>query len=158
LSTNTDPIRELKIRADLRKRELARQNPPAVVPHRECLSLVATELGFSNWGHAGAVLSGDPEVTDFGTLLYPKRCGGHLNHWYRRYEDALVGLDRAGGYLLAYRRDFFVADRPFIETLGLDPDAPEWRRIGFDWVRPKDVSARRSLYGALLASVPRIYG
>jgi hypothetical protein len=150
-----DPIRELKIRADLRKRQLARRNPDSVIPRRQCLSLVAIELGFSSWGHARAVLSGDREVPDFGTLLYPRRCGGHLNHWYRSYEDAAIGHHAAGGYLLAYRRDFFVADRPFIEALGLDPDLPEWRRIDFDWVRPADAAARRSLYGALLAQMPR---
>ena len=45
--------------------------------------------------------------------------------------------------------------RSFIETLGLDPDAAEWRRLAFDWVRPPDLRARASLYGELLAQMPR---
>jgi hypothetical protein len=67
----------------------------------------------------------------------------------------VVGRNASGGYLLAYRRDFFVADRPFIETLGLDPDGSEWRRMSFDWARPRDPAARRRLYGALSAEVTR---
>ena len=47
---------------------------------------------------------------------------------------------------LAYRRDRFVAGRAFVEDLGLDPDDPDWRRIGHDWVRPRDPAARARLY------------
>jgi hypothetical protein len=122
---------------------------------RHCLSVVARENGFSGWPHARAVLSGVPGVSDFGTLLYPDRCGAFLNLWYREYQDARTGHEAAGGYLLAYRRDFLVVGRSFIETLGLDPDAGEWRRLAHDWVRPPDVRARASLYGELLARSPR---
>ena len=43
----------------------------------------------------------------------------------------------------------------FIETLGLDPDASDWQRLGRDWVRPLDVRARTRLYGELIAKMPR---
>ena len=173
-----DPIREVKIRADILHRKLCEQEPSALerlrrfpefrsssrerlgqvgptIRYRQCLALVSLELGFSGWYHANAVLSGDHEVADFGTLLYPRRCCGHLNLWYRRYRDAVVGRRASGGYLLAYRRDFFVADRSFIVGLGLDPDGAEWQQLGFDWARPNDMGARRRLYGALLVQLPR---
>lgn len=174
----SDPIHELKTRAEILQRKLNRLHPSALarlrslpefrscspaelelaapeIRRRQCLSLVAIELGFSSWQDARALFSGSRDVSDFGTLLYPKRCGGHLNLWYRDYDAAVVGHRAAGGYLLAFRRDFFVADRPFIETLGLDPDDPAWSRLGFDWVRPLDVNARRSLYGTLIAQTAR---
>ena len=173
----TDPVRELKIRAEILQRELSRRRPSAVwrlrtlpefrassseqlayvgpqVLRRQCLALLAIELGFSGWPHAKQVMSGARGVSDFGTLLYPRGCGGHLNLWYSRYDEAVAGRRASGGFLLAYRRDFLVVERSFIETLGLDPDHADWLRLGFDWVRPIDMRARTRLYGELVQRMP----
>ena len=95
-------------------------------------------------------MSGSAEA-DFGTLLYPKGWGSRLNHWFAQYDDARAHVEANGGYLLAYKRYFFVADRDFVEALGFDPDDADWAAIGFDWARPKSVEARKRLYGRLLA-------
>jgi hypothetical protein len=58
--------------------------------------------------------------------------------------------DEHGGYLLAYRRHFFIVDRYSIETLGLHPDDPDWELIGRDWVRPRRADARERLYAKLI--------
>ena len=172
-----DPVRELKIRAKILQRRIRSRQPAALarlrrlpefraysddrleaaaahVLRRQCLTLVATELGFQGWPAAKAALSGTSPVVDFGTLLYPRRCSGHLNLWYRVYDDAAAVRHACGGYLLAYRRDFLIVQGSFIEVLGLEPAAPEWSQIGFDWVRPLDVRARTRLYGALLSQLP----
>jgi hypothetical protein len=169
-----DPVRELRTRAEILHRRIRKGQMPALVRlrklpefksfsdaqlqsartaivRRQCLALLAIELGFSGWPHAKQVLSGTAPVSDFGTLLYPKRCGGLLNLWYRQYDDAVVGRRESGGYLLAFRRDFMVVRSSFIEALGLDPEASEWRALGFDWVRPLDMRARTRLYGELIA-------
>lgn len=59
------------------------------------------------------------------------------------------------GYLLACRRQYLVVDGYFIESLGLDPNDPDWKAIGYDWVRPSDVAARSRLYPKLVAGLPR---
>jgi hypothetical protein len=174
----TDPIQEVKIRAVILQRRIADGEPSALVRlralpefrassddqrdaaqlrilRRHCLSILARELGFDGWPHAKNVLSGGREVSDFGTLLYPARCGGHLNLWYRAYDEAAIGHRQSGGYLLAYRRHYMVVQSSFIETLGLDPDASDWQRLGCDWVRPRDMGARTRLYGELIARMPR---
>lgn len=173
-----DPIQELKIRAELLHRQAQREHPAALarlrklrqinaraapaaaldsrrIQRRECLAALARELGFSGWLHARAVLSGDPRVEDFGTLLYPRRCGGFLNSWYHTYAQAVAGQQAAGGYLLAYRRDFFVADRLFVESIGLGQSSGEWQKMNYDWVRPANPEARRQLYGRLIEQLPR---
>ena len=38
----------------------------------------------------------------------------------------------------------------FIDTLGVDPDDPDWELIGRDWVRPRRTDARARLYGKLI--------
>lgn len=87
---------------------------------------------------------------DFGTLLYPPGASAHCNIWSASYEEARTIHAQRGGYLLAYRRHYFIADRYFIETLGLDPEDPDWERIGRDWVRPQQPEARERLYAQLL--------
>jgi hypothetical protein len=173
-----DPMSELKARADILHSKIERgdaaaiarlrvlpefrkakpgelENAVASIQRRHCLSVIAIEMGFTGWQHATALIAGTEGVDDFGTTLYPKGVGGHLNNWYRTYDEAAERVAQHGGYLLAHRRDFFVVEAPFIESLGLDPLAPEWKRMGYDWVRPTDMAARTQLYGKLIAGKPR---
>lgn len=124
-------------------------NTDEPIKRRHCLSALARELGFDGWPHAVAVLSGRP-TDDFGTLLYPPEGSGHSNIWCATYDEAHDIRAEHGGYLLAYKHQFFIVDRYFIETLGLDPDDPDWERIGRDWVQPLEPEARGRLYARLV--------
>ena len=121
----------------------------ASVRRRHCLAVVARELGFQGWPHAVGVLRGT-DSNDFGTLLYPDGADAHWNIWSASYAEARAIREQHGGYLLAYRRHFFIVDRYFIETLGLRPEDPDWELIGRDWVRPRQADARERLYGKLI--------
>jgi hypothetical protein len=121
----------------------------AAIKRRHCLTIVARELGFQGWPHAVGILGGT-DSTDFGTLLYPDGADAHWNIWSASYAEARAIREQHGGYLLAYRRHFFIVDRYFIETLGLQPDDPDWELIGRDWVKPAHVDARERLYGKLI--------
>ena len=174
-----NPLRELRTRAEILHRRVQALAPLALVRLRalrqlrdapdelliavaktirrsQCLTLVACEAGFDGWPHAKHVLSGDSPIANYGGLLYPRHCASHLNLWYRSYEEALLGHRTAGGYLLAFRNQFFVAHAPFVEDLGLSPWAPEWRAMEFDWVRPRDPTARTRLYGELIGRLPKV--
>ncbi|MCH9650128.1 MAG: hypothetical protein K0U98_17965 [Deltaproteobacteria bacterium] len=123
---------------------------------RHCLAVVAQELGFSGWSQASAVLAGQ-ETEDFGTLLYPKGAFAHSNIWSASYGEAARIREETGGYLLVYRRQFFIVDQHFIETLGLDPKHPDWEGIGWDWARPRDSEARQRLYAEVVwGKLPRL--
>jgi DNA-binding phage protein len=180
-----DPVRELKVQAEfLHKRmkagdlaSLARlrvlpefkqadeallSSMTAEVRRKHGLAVVAREYGFSNWEHALRVLNGDPAESDFGTLLYDKSylAGSILNHWFADDGEArafLVEASREGArrYLLAYRRDFLVVEAHFVKLLGMDPDDPDWRAIGWDWIRPANLIARRRLYQQRILALRR---
>ncbi len=122
------------------------------VKRRHCLALIAQDLGFNGWSHITHVLVQDT-VNDFGTLLYPRGCGGHTNIWCSSYEEAKKIQIETGGYLLAYRNQFLVVESAYIQTMGLDPDDSDWDLIGRDWARPGDVEARSRLYGRLIALI-----
>ncbi len=174
----TDAIDELKVRAEILQRRLQAGDPRALARLRklpafrrasdgdlagcgaamrrqDCLALIAAELGFPNWPQAKDALTGEAVPADFGTLLCPRRCGGHINLWFARYEEASAVREARQGYLLAFRRQFFVVDRYYIEDLCLNPDDPDWEALGFDWARPKSVAARGRLYSKLIAGLPR---
>lgn len=75
------------------------------------------------------------------TLWYPSKLDVFLNRWFANYEEARRALQDEGGYLLPYRRQFFVCQREAIRTMGLDPFDPDWEKIGFDAARPADREA-----------------
>lgn len=168
-----DPIRELKIRAEvLHKRitddpralerlrvlpELRKADEPRlrafahVAQRKHFLAVIAREVGFSSWEHALRVIEG--EDPDFGKLLYDTRWGAYLNVWCATYEEARqTHRAHPERYLLAYQRHFFLAERGFVEALGVSPDDADWDAIGRDWARPLDRAARTRLYGKILSA------
>ncbi|WP_437280355.1 hypothetical protein WME90_07280 [Sorangium sp. So ce375] len=173
-----DPVRELKIRAELLHKQLASNDAEALlrlralpelsradeaalaaaasgIRRKHCLAVVARECGFSSWERARLALAGEPGAPELGTLLYG-RDGGVLHHWFATYDEARAHVEAlpeaSRGYLLAYNLHFFIADRAFIASLGLDPDDPDWQAIGWDWARPADLAARSRLYAKRLAA------
>lgn len=173
-----DPVRELKVRAEILHHRLQEADPVALarlralvelrraseeelrraaadVRRKHCLTVVARELGFASFDHAQRVLEGDAAEADLGTLLYGAGGAAYLNHWFATYAEARAQHVEAAatgprGYLLAYRRHCFITQRGFIEALGFDADDPDWEAIAWDWVRPRDPEARRRLYAVRL--------
>jgi hypothetical protein len=74
-----------------------------------------------------------------------------LNRWFARYVEARASLEAEGGYLFPYRHQFFICEQGFLAALGIDPGDPDWGRIGRDWVRPLDETARSRLERTLIA-------
>jgi hypothetical protein len=172
----SDPIRELKARAEIFHRAVQSKSADALaklrvlpelrtatdealarfaetIQRKHALAVVALASGFTGWEHALRVLDGEVNgELDFGTLLYPRR-GGGLNQWFTSYGEAAAERERTSGYLLAYKKHFFVAQEDLVEDLGLDPSDPDLEAIGRDFVRPRDASARRRLFGKLVAAM-----
>ncbi|XXX79340.1 hypothetical protein WMF30_11250 [Sorangium sp. So ce134] len=176
-----DPVCELKTRAELLHKRLASNDAEALarlralpelaradeaalaaaaagIRRKHCLAVVARECGFSSWERARLALAGEPGAPELGTLLYG-RDGAVLHHWFATYDEARAHLEALPeaprSVLLTYKRHFFVADGAFLASLGLDPDDPDWRAIGWDWARPADLAARSRLYAKRLAAMRR---
>ncbi len=123
---------------------------------KHCLNVVAKENGYQDWatliqelrlGKTGLLPSKVMFKDNADTELY--RYGfseANLNAWYNSYEDARNHLKlRKKGYLLVYKNHYFVCQAPHIEGLGLDPKDPDWEKIDWDWVHPKDPEAKARL-------------
>ena len=78
-------------------------------------------------------------------VMYVGRMDAVLNRWFANYAEASASLETEGGYLLPYKGQFFVTLSEGIRDLGIDPDDPDWARIGWNWVQPKDPEAWQRL-------------
>ena len=78
---------------------------------------------------------------DEGSDMYAPRMDAFVSRWFTAYDEACGSRDAEGGVLLPYGRHFFVTNPDAVRELGLDPADPDWERIGWDWVRPRDHEA-----------------
>jgi hypothetical protein len=78
---------------------------------------------------------------DKAKLWYQTNLDMFLNRWYANYDDARKALENHGGFLLPYQSHFFVCQQDVISALGLDPNDPDWEKIGHDCAQPKDLEA-----------------
>jgi hypothetical protein len=76
---------------------------------------------------------------------YPDRLDVYLNLWFADYETARRAREVEGGFLLPYEHHFFICPPGAIRSIGLDPDDPDWEKVGWDCARPKDPEACRRL-------------
>jgi hypothetical protein len=125
----------------------------ATFPISRFLDLVAREQGFESWGELVCELeTSSPEEEEATELYMLNDSEFGLNVWCPTYEAARDYLDtRKGFYLLQYRGKCFLTQAPHIRGLGLDPNDPDWERIGRDWVKPADQQAKQRLRDKLRA-------
>lgn len=125
----------------------------AACPIGPFLDLVAGEQGFDGWRSLVREMGSSSPADDEATELYMfNESEFSLNVWCPTYEAAREYLDtRRGFYLLEYRGKCFLAQAPHIRGLGLDPNDPDWERIGRDWVKPRDPEAKQRLRDKLRA-------
>jgi len=135
-----DPDAIARLRALPELRALDDASIAKAARRRHALSALARALGFDGWPHAKAVLSGEA-VRDRGQLMFEEHCGAYPNIWSADYAEAARIRRAHGGYLLPYKHQFLIVEAPFVASLGLDPDDPDWDAIGRDWLEPANRAA-----------------
>ena len=144
-----DALERLRDQAELRALDDAAL--ASRVQRRHCLASLAATLGFRSWPHAKSVLGG-AMVEDLGTLMHRESGGAFTNIWSASYEEARQIRAEHGGFLLPFGEHFFIAEAPYVQRLGLDPEDPDWERIGRDWPRPADRDAWTRLTARAVAA------
>jgi len=163
-------LRECKIRASLllkalrsadRERALAAAERFRVLPRfaalaperiaawsgeirrKHALAVVAAELGYRSWVELRDACEAEHpgRPVNVERLFAGPASDVFLNHWCRTYEEARTVHERADGFLFPYRAHFVVCPPGVLAARGVDPFDPDWRRIGHDWVRPRDQAA-----------------
>jgi hypothetical protein len=116
------------------------------IRRKHALQVVANEAGYRDWSHLKKAFDGETAAGFDTTRLFEPRTGGFLNLWYRSHEEArqVLGAEPVR-FLFPFRYQFFVCEAAFLEALGVDAGHPDWERIGYDWVKPRDKKARARL-------------
>jgi hypothetical protein len=114
------------------------------VRRKHALAVIAAESGFSSWtalkDHCHPEHPDVPTVFDCASFFGGPR-GAFLNRWFKDYGQARSSLAHYGGYLFSYRDQYFICESGFIEALGLNPEDPDWQKIGWNCVEPADAAA-----------------
>ena len=108
----------------------------------------AGERGHRSWIALKAAACAAPPVegtSEDGPSMHERGLDALLQRWFASYTEARASLDGCSGYLLPFGRQFFVCEAEGARILGLDPDDPDWHRIGRDRVHPLDHAAWRRL-------------
>ncbi|MDZ4859126.1 MAG: hypothetical protein SGI88_09075 [Candidatus Hydrogenedentes bacterium] len=102
------------------------------IQHKHALAVIAREHGFVAWKN----------LKDAADVLWcPEGMSAFWHNWCKTHAEAREYLEAKGGYLLRGHGKCFIAERGYIEALGLDPNDPRWERIGYDVVEPRDARA-----------------
>lgn len=121
------------------------RSPPETLQLKHALAVVADEAGFDSWTDMKHSRTG----LDFSEFFAGPSLRDSLNPWFNNYEEARAFLETNGGVLLPYRHHFFVSSLAILERLGFEADHPDWRDIGYDFVRPKSESALNRIKASL---------
>ena len=82
---------------------------------------------------------------DADSIWYQSSLAVFLNRWFSNYADARKSLEDEGGFLLPYKRHFYVCEADVIRAMGMDADDPDWGKIGLDCAKPADDEAHQRL-------------
>ena len=82
---------------------------------------------------------------DLDSLWHQSNLAVFLNRWFANYAEARNSLESDGGFLLPYKHHFFVCEADVIRALGVDPEDPDWEKVGWDCAQPLDKAACQRL-------------
>lgn len=104
----------------------------ADIQRKHALAVIARERGYAAWKN----------LKDAADVLWcPPDTSAFWHNWCKTHKEAREYLEVNGGYLLTAHGKWFIAERGYIEWLGLDPDDPRWDAIDFDVYAPRDKRA-----------------
>ena len=101
--------------------------------HKQALTVIALENDFKSW-------------VDLKHQINFIQGGGFLHKWFANYIEAKAELKINGGFLLPYKKHFFICETEYIQYLGLDSHDADWKLINYDWAQPSDQKASERLY------------
>lgn len=108
----------------------------AAAKRKHALNIIAIEQGYASWVELKKEL--EPPI---GETFVESYKGGFLNKWFVSYESAKIEQHASDGFLLPYKKQFFVCEESYIKVLGMDPSDPDWHAIDRDWVKPASQKA-----------------
>lgn len=130
-------INSLKIKAKLLQK--SKKKSGKEIQLKDAFHIIAKSQGFGSWRELKEVF----EATEH---FCPAGSSAHWKVWYANYHEACSHLERSGGFLLPYGKQFFICESEYLEFLGIPLDDADLKLIGPNWVEPRHAEA----YGRLI--------
>ncbi len=112
---------------------------------KHALAVIATEAGHHSWADLKTAIDG----VDFLEFFAGPHVRDSLNAWFNNYDEAKTYQQAYGGVVLPYRDHVFVSSLATLTRLGYEVDHPDWKDIGYDFVRPASEAAHGRITAAL---------
>lgn len=129
-------LEKLKIKAKLLQK--AKRRAGIELRLKDAFELLARKAGFLSWRDLRENLDETAELCPGGSSAFWKV-------WYRTYGEALRHLNEHGGFLLPYRKHFFLCEPVYVQFLGIAEGDADLAAVGPNWVEPRDAAAYRRL-------------
>src|SRR5690606_18493931 len=126
----------LKTRAKLLQKAKRKAGKPDFAL-KEAYQLIAKSQGFSSWAELKKIL-------EIGEKFNPHHWSAIWKTWYSKYEEALPHLNEET-YLIPYKNHFFICQCDYLKALGLELSDPDLKRVGNNFVNPKDNEALKRI-------------
>lgn len=142
----SQPSRLELIKSKAKLLQKAKKKAGLDIQLKEAFEILAKHAGFPSWREM-------KENLEMSELTRFQGSSAHWNTWYSSYEKAKEHLDKNGGYLLAYQKDFFICDQDYISSLGISADDSDLLLVGNNWMEPQDKEAWERLIKKMKARV-----
>lgn len=129
-------IEKLKSKAKLLQK--AKRRAGILIPLKEAFHRIALAAGFSSWRDLRATV-------DATGIFCPKGGSAFWKLWFASYAEARACAEEKKGFLLPYRKQFFVCDEAYIEFLGVPATDDDLALVGRNWAEPSDQAAWRRI-------------
>ena len=80
----------------------------------------------------------DTKQIDTDVIWYNK-FSPFLNNWFNSYSEAKIFHENHGGYLLTFKKQFFVVTDEYVKYIGIDPTHKCWKDISFDVTKIENI-------------------
>lgn len=127
-------LEKLKIKAKLLQK--AKRRAGVDFRLKDAFEMLARKAGFLSWRDLRENLDETAEFCPAGSSAFWKV-------WYSNYEEARAHLNASGGFLLPYRKHFFLCEAVYVHFLGVPEGDADLAAVGVNWAEPKDVAAYR---------------
>ena len=113
-------LNSLKIKAKLLQKSKKKAGKP--IQLKEAYEILAKTAGYESWRHYKAAIE---NTSDFAGGV----SGSSLNVWTKVHQEALQHALETNGYVIPHENYFFVGDRDYLKSIGIDPNDRDLQRV-----------------------------
>jgi hypothetical protein len=127
-----------KLKAKAKLLQKSKRRAGVSIRLKDAFRILARAAGFSTWRDLRDAVDATGGFCPPGGSAFGK-------NWFASYAEARAFREANGGFLLPYRKQFFVCGEEYVNFLGIPAGDPDLARVGPNWAEPADLAAWKRL-------------